>query len=271
MPEPIDCTIAVYHRVVRHFVGLSWWWSHPAERGNRSRFGCASCFVVEVRGIWFLVTAAHVIRDLILLRTQGAEITQWRLEDQATGKFSQGVPFDFDPDRWIVIDDDELGSDYAAFPLSDLYQRQLVAAEIHPLDESAWLLEGSEKFDVLFMLGIPKESVREGSPPVIKLVIIPMDPCDSPAGHPRKPDRQYAKLRAPGPAEPPGVQDIDGMSGGPIFGLFVRQGAVSYRLLGIQSAWFAASRIVSFCPIDALTLGIAAAIDSLSGNIDSRG
>ena len=44
------------------------------------------------------------------------------------------------------------------------------------------------------------------------------------------------------------VTDIDGMSGGPVFMLKFVDEIWKYSVIGVQSAWYAKSRVVAICP-----------------------
>ena len=44
------------------------------------------------------------------------------------------------------------------------------------------------------------------------------------------------------------MDDIAGMSGGPIFGVKLVDGRLRYWVIGIQSSWVERSRVICFCP-----------------------
>jgi hypothetical protein len=56
-----------------------------------------------------------------------------------------------------------------------------------------------------------------------------------------------------------GVDNIKGMSGGPIFGFRIRGDELHYRIAAIQSRWWANSRIILGCPVPIFSYTVCAA------------
>jgi ribonucleotide reductase alpha subunit len=52
----------------KHFVTMRWMDKTPGERaaanGGQGLPQVVSCFVISVRGLWFLTTAGHILSDL---------------------------------------------------------------------------------------------------------------------------------------------------------------------------------------------------------------
>jgi hypothetical protein len=99
-----------------------------------------SGFLVDVCGIWFYVTAGHILRAIRAALNAAGSFDVWRLDDQTAGNRFKGaaIPYDFDINRWAVIEDDEIGLDYAAVPLETTYCLQLKAGGAIPIDKIAW-------------------------------------------------------------------------------------------------------------------------------------
>jgi hypothetical protein len=128
----------VARSVGRHFVTLSCVQLPPGDVPERVLV--FSGFLMEVGGVWFYVTAGHVLRGIESAVRQGYTFDVWRLDDQTAGNSFGGaaIPFHFDPAQWLVVRDECAGIDYAATPLDALYRRQLEAGGAIPLGSSVW-------------------------------------------------------------------------------------------------------------------------------------
>lgn len=238
-------TKLVFGTVGAHFLSLSCVQLLPNGVEKPLAF---SGFLLEVRERWIFITAGHVVKLLDQAMSRGAKFARWRLDDQAAGDRFKGaaVVVDFDVRDWAFIDDTELGLDYAAFPLRDLYRKQLVAGGAMPLGRDTWG-EVSEPYDQFALVGIPLETVsKEGEFTLTgKLVLLPLEPCDAPEDAERTPESKfYARIKDRG-----SVSDIEGMSGGPVFGLWKREEAWRYKVLAVQSTWYPNKGVTASCPI----------------------
>lgn len=163
-----------------------------------------------------------------------------------------GIPFAFDDDDWLVVEDEAVGLDYAAIPLRELYVRNLDAGGAKALAEDAW---GNQliEHDQLALIGIPKETVsyHEGNFIKGRLLLIPLAMCDAPAAAGEKADNQFfARFKQ----DPTGfVENINGMSGGPVFALKLGDDANwRYKVIGVQSSWYANMLVIAACPFSSL-------------------
>ncbi len=210
-----------------------------------------SAFVIEIVGEWFLLTAGHVLTEIERARAAGKRLDVWRLGDQTGNRrFGSGsVPFDYNAEDWLVIDNRDTGLDYAALPLRPIYRAALVRAGIEPIREHVWDNPWTDDFERRALIGIPAESVHyDGNTQIrLKITLAPMSPTTPPAFTEEKADNQfYSKLDD----DPLGViQSIEGMSGGPIFSCKREGDVLRYRLLGIQSSWYKSDRITAGCPV----------------------
>lgn len=223
----------------------------------------SSGFIAEVENEWLYVTAGHILRRLERAINAGSKFSTWRLgDDTARGEF-QGlaIPFDFDPAEWIVIEDEDLGIDYAAVVLRPLYRAALHAGGARPLPNEAWGCDRSEH-DYWALIGVPSETVRYDGKTIVsaKTVTLVLEPTESPAGPSDKDQyRFYAKLVGD---SQDAVQDVDGMSGGPLFALRAINGIWHYSVIGVQSGWFPGARVLIACPFNLFASVIVAAIRS---------
>src|SRR5687768_11204105 len=124
--------------VGRHFVTLSCVQHIPGS--GDERIHVSSGFLVDVCGVWFFVTSGHILRRIRLALNAGSTFNVWRLGDQTAGnRFNNtAIPLAFDIDRWGIIENEEIGLDYATLPLESMYCRLLQAGGAVPIDKIAW-------------------------------------------------------------------------------------------------------------------------------------
>lgn len=235
----------------KHFLVMSYRATLPgAPEGSGQRF-FASCFVIEAAGKWFVVTAGHVIRDIRVAIAQGAHHSGFCLHDKAAGNnFPVGVLFHFDANEWVVLDGDPRGTDYSAWPLTDLLVANLRAGGIQPVMEHSWGEPPFTQYPIWLLVGMPHERSSPESPTgpqQFRLVCLPLKPADPPAGAIVE-RRTFARIALDPERDQVVVNDIAGMSGGPIFGVRTSGTEVTYWVIGIQSSWYLPSRVISFCP-----------------------
>ena len=250
-------------RAGKHFVILTYRARFPESSSAEGVFCFSSCFVVEVERRWFLVTAGHVINNIKTALDRGVELSGWELQDHAAGhSFVPGVPFPFDVKDWIVIEDEYRGIDYAATLLSDLLVRNLVAGRIQPITEIAWGPVASEDCENWLLVGIPRETISaQGAKHVARLTLIPLDPVGPPEEARKTAENKlFGAIRTNPVLDGGAVRDIDGMSGGPVFGTKSVDGVLRYWAIGIQSSWYELRRIACFCPLPGFLLAVKQAI-----------
>lgn len=233
--------------VGRHFVSLSCV-QHPPGHGDM-RVHVISGFVVSVKGEWFYVTAGHVLRDIQTALDTGSTFDIWRLGDQTAGNRFQdkAIPYGFDIKQWGVIEDDASGLDYAAVHIGGLYRKQLEAGGVSALDKGAWGTHFDEH-EHWVLVGIPKEAVSYDGKTTIsaRFVMAPLTPTSAPPAAEQKAQNQfYAQL---GNDPERFVNDVVGMSGGPVFMIGHVDGVWKYKVIGVQSSWYPSSRVVAVCP-----------------------
>lgn len=240
-------TERVAKSVGRHFVTLSCV-QHPLK-SDGMKVHVFSGFVVAVKGEWFYMTAGHILRDIRHAIEIGDTFDIWRFGDQTAGnRFKDtAVPYDFDLEKWFVLEDMEVGLDYATVHIGGLLRQLLEAGGVIALDRNAWGDHVTEH-EHWALIGIPRETVAYDGKTVIsaRFVMAPLIPTDAPPLSEQRAQNQfYAKL-ADGSEN--FVQDIDGMSGGPVFMLHQVDEIWKYKVIGVQSAWYRSSRVVAVCP-----------------------
>lgn len=250
-----DFTNRVVKTVGRHFVTLSCV-QHPPQK-DQTRILLFSGFVVEIVGEWFYITAGHILRDIRTAIESGSTFDVWRFGDQtASNKFNDtAIPYSFELEQWLVLEDSETGLDYAAVHLSGLYRKQLEAGEVTAIAKDAWS-DHLTDHDHWALIGIPSESVLYDGKTIInaRVVLAPLIQADTPPLAEEKAQNQfYAKLID---GSEQFVKDVDGMSGGPIFALKNVSGVWKYSVIGIQSAWYPTSGLLVACPFTSFGLAL---------------
>ena len=240
--------------VGRHFVTLSCLQRLPDVPGEKTLV--FSGFLVDVGGAWFYVTAGHILRDIRAALGAGATFDSWCLGDQTAGnRFKNtGVPYAFDVERWLVIENEENGLDYATVVLEDMYCQLLKAGGAIPIDQEAWGDHVTDH-DQWALVGVPAETVSFDGRTIIsaRVVITPIEQIDKPTIARQKAQNQfYGRLQDDSIDV---VNNIDGMSGGPIFALKKSEGVWRYTVIGVQSGWYPSRRIITACPF--ISLGMA--------------
>lgn len=246
---PSALTNQFFKTVGRHFVSLSCV-QHPPGKSPKRTF-VFSGFLIEAKGLWFYITAGHILRDIRESLEQGGQFELWRLDDQTAGNRFSGaaIPFGFDLDSWIVVENKEIGLDYAALALHPFYVRQLQAGGAVPIGKDAWGDHIAEH-DYWALVGIPSETVSYESDSTISggVVVMPLEPASEPEAAGRTAENKFfARIK-----DMSAVTDIDGMSGGPVFSLKKTEGKWRYKVIGVQSSWYPKARVIAACPIASL-------------------
>jgi hypothetical protein len=211
-----------------------------------------SGFIVDVAGEWFYVTAGHILRRIQQALDAGSTFDIWRFGDQSAGnRFNNAaVPYAFELDNWLVLEDANVGLDYATVHLGGLYRQQLEVGGVTAIAKNAWS-DYLVEHDQWALVGIPSETVSyDGKTSLTaKLVMAPLLPADAPPLAGQKSQNQFYARLVDGSERL--MKDVDGMSGGPVFMLKYVENVWKYNVIGVQSAWYRDSRILAICPFSA--------------------
>lgn len=251
----------IFEMFGRHFVSLLVCY-RPKTGPDAGKEKCRnySGFILTIRGIWHLVTAGHILEGLENAMHSGeVEITRSYLLDSYGSERVTDLPnpIDFADIPKTYLYDNEAGLDFGLLLLRPYYQRLLEANKILPFSEIDWVKQPS-RFEALFMLGLPFQfnpgDVRpEGitiEPALIRVVQLDGPPADLPEAKETPYPRFWGRI--PGMI---GLSDIDGMSGGPIYGLaYDKDRNLRYWAVAIQSGWFKKSGIVAANPVSVMGL-----------------
>jgi len=254
-------TIFLRH-VSKHFVAMSYRALAPGIQERELHL--ASCFVVALECVWFLVTAGHVVDLIEGQRVAGVQISEVMLHDRLAGnKFEHAVQFYFARDEWIVFHADENGMDYAVTPLPPLIVRGLIAGNVIPIGEETWGALPFSQYPDWLLVGIPAETRKQiGEKTLLNFTLIPLRETVYPGAGEAPANKVYAEIITKPDKDSAAVKDVAGMSGGPIFGVVkddTKQSA-KYWLIGVQSTYFMRKRIVGFCPLPEFLVGLKEAV-----------
>ena len=227
-----------------------------------------SGFVIEILDEWFYITAGHVLEDVRAARRAGACFDAWRFADAMAGNAFNGaaVPYEFEDDQWLALDDRAVGIDYAACHIRDFYRRQLEAGGVLAIGKSAWS-DHVTSSDHWALVGVPSESVAYDGKTVItaRVILVPLVATTEPAAAGVKAENQfYAR-----PAEDSGpyFKNPDGFSGAPVFSLTHTEERWLYNVIGVQSAWYESSGTLAVCPFTSFAQAIEESLTDVMNSV----
>lgn len=231
------------------------------RRGEQVELRVFTAFVLSVRDQWLLVTAAHCIAGVQENIARGFSIERCWLMDCVGlhAKDLRPVPFDWSAALPTALYDDP-DNDIGLLVVHDHYRRLLVANGVEAITEQAWDVSFDDARGFL-LVGIPSELARPATPvTTLTAVGLPVRQLDEPPPALKKTSakRWYGTVRMPD-----GLNDIDGMSGGPVLAWRINEhGTMKYWLHAVQSAWDRTSRAIAACPTRALGHYLASVIEA---------
>lgn len=213
-----------------------------------------SGFLLDLDETWYLCTAAHNIDHIEAILKRGGHCTNWSINDaseDATQDKRFGYPFRVMDRPRFALRDDELGFDYCIIEVEDL-----AVAAMRQVGTKAFSTHNiglAMEADRWFITGVPAETVKRDGKRIhqfhfsLRVKPLPQRPDDWEEG--KSLASVFGQLED-SPSEVTPVQNIAGMSGGAVLGMYVQQtGHVGVKLVGIQSGWSERRRIVAVCPI----------------------
>lgn len=126
--------IFLRHNAGRHFVALQY--RLRKDKAVHNLF--ASCFLLELAGTWFLITAGHWLKHeetgLERLLAAGYRIDKVFLADAFAGHSGSPLPFSFEVADWLTIYDEDEGFDFAALEIHPFHRRGLTQANVSAIE-----------------------------------------------------------------------------------------------------------------------------------------
>jgi hypothetical protein len=218
-----------------------------------------SGFILSIQGVWCLATAGHALKELEQhINNETIKIIKCAILDYfgPNAKSHEPVPFDYVKAPKYFIDNDKAGLDDGLIYLSRYYQGLLEANGIVPVSEKDWKNLHKIEFGIYMMIGLPQKFIKtDVKKKHEKLEIqvsmhptaIVVDKLDEIPSNATKTKYPHFIGKIPDECL---LDDIDGMSGGPILG-FTKEGN-KYYIVAIQSSWLPTSKTIFGCPLPLL-------------------
>ena len=263
MDEMAKETAELGSYLMKYVVALGWIDRTPGDRAQKNAGGgtpmFVTTFIIEAKGMWFLITAGHILQAIETARENGQQLANFQLHDGLSSDSAhlQPIPFPIDGQTKMAYWHEEIGSgagaDYGIIPLSSLISDALKANGKMAIRQP-WMQELPSTFDSYCMLGIPSEFQEEGTFATavevgISGAMISVRKIDTPPEHMRSAiPRFYGKIATDlRDKEGLPLKDIDGMSGGPIFGFVKSEKGMELWVVAIQSSWDAKTGTIAGC------------------------
>lgn len=244
-----------------HFVGLAGL-CQPLSRDGSPK-GDAHCFfrsgfVISIRRTWYLATAGHIVKAIESeVHSRETDVRQFYLVDcfGLGSRSKEPIPFDYAGSyKFFRFDKDE-GLDFGIIELRPYYRGLLRANGVVAISKKDWRDQNRLRFKKYFMLGLPADCIerritkqRQGytvhGKPVPSMVYV---------SEVKRPKRDWLRpyprfIGRVSVKREPSVGDIDGMSGGPIFG-FSEHAPGRHFIVAVQSSWRRREGITFACPV----------------------
>jgi hypothetical protein len=250
---------AFLKRISPHIVALTGQAVPVDASGNpkgRKQFFSHSGFVIRYSGLWVYVTAGHVLRQLDeQIRDKKIKLLHSHLGDYFATDLDVGfaAPFDYPNAMKLYIDDDKLGVDVGFMLISPLYQASMIDRKVQPFVMDGWesvmprnfkryVLVGlpEEKFDRSTRIGVKGESIIGA----VRLALMMAWESDAVPKQKPQPENPWLAIQL---GDDGRVNNIVGMSGGPILGILIEEDC--YTVAGVQSWWDPERRVCFGTPI----------------------
>jgi len=242
----------------RHLVGLCITFRHKTHEDSVQppRFATCSGTLIVVDDMLCFLTAGHVLKKLDELRASSSvEIVSTAWADTFGDKRVSDIPIPFNlrDARFFYIDDEDQGLDFGVVRIELHHARLLAKNGVVALQEANWAHQCDVSFDKYEMLGFPTElasdRVSSSGAGTVSPTMLGVRRVDAlPIEHP---PTRYPRFV--GQIETDLPHNIEGMSGGPIFGFrFEPDGECRYWIVALQSSWNRNSRTVYGCSLPVL-------------------
>lgn len=213
-----------------------------------------SGFLLDLDERWYLCSAAHNIDHVIDIMRRGGEFSNWHINDMSNrhkGAKRWPYPFSFMDFPRFCLRDDAIGIDYSLIDLD-----YLTVANLKQSGTEAFGVEDigyAKEADLWFITGVPAEAIKQEGQRVhqqhfaLRAKPLAERPHDWEEG---KSLGAAFGLLEDSPNSPRPIENIAGMSGGGVLGLYIREDqSAIVKLVGIQSSWSSTRRIVAIAPI----------------------
>jgi hypothetical protein len=222
--------------------------------------------ILSVRGAWGFLTAGHVI-DGIEARL---ESRRYKMQFFLADNFGpnvvchQAIPFDYESAVRPSIDRD--GIDFGLVSIRPLYRALLEKNGVVSITEENWIHQDKVACDRYMMLGFPSTlnqvDIQQTSAGYVMTAAV--SPTMAWVTKLERPPDDFEETPFPqfvGQLLSGGLDDIDGMSGCPIFGVQKVRNDL-YWIVAIQNSWLPKRRIIFGTPLPVLGHYIEVALEA---------
>jgi hypothetical protein len=192
--------------------------------------------IISYSKLYFFCTAGHIVKELMELQKDTSvkiELSRWVDIFGNAVIDNNSIPTDLTSAFKAYIDDRNSKMDVGLIQLHANHARMMSKNGIIPFSYDEIVKGAPIRFEKLYIVGFPSRDVSynelEGSVSVKPTLIPAIDLSRSPDA---SPNRLCGKI-----IEIPDGFDIDGMSGGPIIGVYKDNEGLKYWLAGIQASW----------------------------------
>jgi hypothetical protein len=258
----------------RHLVGLCVTYETDGgeQKDSPGRFAAYAGTLIIIRNRVHFLTAGHILREVDdALESERVNIQSAVLADTFGSRrvSNMPIPIDLEHAPRFYIDNADSGLDFGVMAIHPNHVRLLAANEMVALGEENWIHQSSLSLDGHFMLGLPAEFTSDHltasgaglvSPTIFRVQRLASTPDENVTRYPRFVGQIDRELP---------LDDLAGMSGGPIFG--VKFGTpMRYWIVALQSSWNRKQRRVFGCPISVLASLLTEWTDELSSEFRSE-
>lgn len=233
----------------RHLVALNVAWKLPDGTTGATAF---SSFVLEVRGIWFLVTAGHIIKKLYDSLPKCERVEASLFDGWQNAAHREPIPFNLRDTEHIEFEAG--GIDVGLLLVHPIHRRLLEVNGIQAFDEKAWRDPPADLANFV-VVGLPDQFINQivtkgsGMGVAVSPTMVAATRTTPPPGREKAFPHFYGQL-ADTISDPQTNETLEGMlgfSGGPILGFQLDQKgeATRYYLVAAQAAWWRDIRVVN--------------------------
>ncbi|MFO0888007.1 MAG: hypothetical protein U0790_02550 [Isosphaeraceae bacterium] len=230
---------------------------------NEEKWFFTSGFVMEVRGVWFLVTAGHVLEDISKQMTRHPDRRyRFMIADSFGDKadYPDPIPIDYTGTPKHFVYDENGGMDFGLMLLNDNCRQLLERNKVEPLREAKLRPSDDLECFMYCMIGFPNQSMAIERPGHLRLEVdlIPLERLTTAPG---ALFRQTAPMFYGKISRLPDGYSIKGMSGCPILGFAKHGEDIRYHFIAVQSGWLPDSKIIYAGMVSDLAGMLGEAID----------
>jgi hypothetical protein len=231
----------------QHFINIMCLDSSDAAKskhGGKPAVYNFSAFIVEILDEWYAITAGHIFEKLKNAQSTGALLSNWQIDDSILNEKpmpAYPIPMNIESDI-LWLHDNVPGIDYAGMKINNLTRLALQKQGVCAIPQKIWAAKDVAEYSQWLLVGTPGcfAELSIDAPIIKHHVTVALEHLRD--GEHTMEEKEFKRLYAKidfssimGKGE---FFNIDGMSGGPIFG--IKPGTTDipyeYRVIGVQSS-----------------------------------